>query len=281
MPEVPDNTAVRTALWRALHVQIDPPPHILEDLVGLELAAPPEGWQERGDMHPEGTRRFRTSIVVRARFIEDLVQEQAESGVSQYVILGAGLDTFVQRRPDMASKVTVFEIDQPETQAWKRQRLIDLGYGVPEWLTLVPVDFEKGDSWPDRLAEAGFDKSKPAVVASTGVSMYLTREANATTLRQIAELAPGSTLAMTFMKPIEMAASEDKAGVQGAAAGARASGTPFISFYTPEEMLAAARDAGFKRVQHISGIDLTLRYFANRSDGLQPSPSEEILIAKT
>ena len=111
------------------------------------------------------------------------------------MLLSAGLDTFAQRRPDLASRLVVFEVDQPGTQAWKRQRLIDLGYGVPEWLRLVPVDFEEGASWQDDVAQSGFDPARPAVVASTGVSMYLTREANQATLRDLATLAPGSTVA--------------------------------------------------------------------------------------
>ena len=115
----PDSTAVRVALWRGLHVEIDPPPHVFEDEVGVKLAAPDEGWQSRPDMS-EFTRPFRASIVARARFIEDLVAEQVDQGVGQYVILGAGLDTFAQRRPEVASRVRVFEIDRPGPQAWKR-----------------------------------------------------------------------------------------------------------------------------------------------------------------
>src|SRR5215472_5407459 len=98
-----DSTAVRVALWRAMHVQVDPPPPILEDEIGLRLAAPDENWRRRPDMDPQGTRYFRASIVARARFIEDLVAEQAGRGVGQYVILGAGVDTFAQRRPEVAS----------------------------------------------------------------------------------------------------------------------------------------------------------------------------------
>src|ERR1700751_4512404 len=121
---IPDSTAVRVALWRALHVEVDAPPHVLEDTIGLKLAAPEEGWRQRGDMHPEGTKLFRASIVARARFIEDLVVEQAGRGVGQYVLLGAGLDSFAQRRPEVASGLKVFEVDRPGAQAWKRQRLI-------------------------------------------------------------------------------------------------------------------------------------------------------------
>jgi methyltransferase (TIGR00027 family) len=185
-------------------------------------------------MDPMGTRLFRASIVARARFIEDLVAEQAGLGVRQYVILGAGLDTFAQRKPEIASKLKVFEVDQPGPQAWKRQRLMELGYGVPEWLRLVPVDFEAGDAWWQQLLAAGFDAGRPAVVASMGVSMYLTKDAIAATLREAAMLAPDSTLAMSFLVPIEMAAAEVRPGLQMAERGARASGTPFLSFFTPE-----------------------------------------------
>jgi methyltransferase (TIGR00027 family) len=279
---VPDSTAVRVALWRAIHVQHDPPPHVLEDEIGLRLAAPEEGWRRRPDMDPDGTRLFRASILARARFIEDLVAEKAGRGVGQYVILGAGLDTFAQRRPALASRLTVFEVDRPGPQAWKRRRLTELGFGVPERLRLVPVDFEAGDDWWRGLAAAGFDAGRPAIVASTGVSMYLTRDAIAATLRQVAALAPGSVLAMSFLLPLELADPDVRPGLQVAEKGARASGTPFISFFTPVEMLRLAREAGFRDARHVSAAALAERYFAGRTDGLRPpSNAEELLVAAT
>jgi methyltransferase (TIGR00027 family) len=277
----PESTAVRVALWRAIHVQVDPPPHVLEDEIGLRLVAPDDDWRRRPDMHPAGTSPFRAAIVARARFIEDLVAEQADQGVAQYVILGAGLDTFAQRRPEIASRLRVFEVDQPGPQAWKRQRLIELGFGIPEWLRLVPVDFEAGGSWWEQLTSAGFDHDEPAVVVSTGVTMYLTKEANAATLRQIAGLAPASTLALTFLLPGELLNDADRAGLQAAERGARASGTPFISFYTPDEMLALAGEAGFKDARHVGGQLLAERYFAGRTDDLRPSSGEDLLVATT
>jgi methyltransferase (TIGR00027 family) len=226
------------------------------------------------------TRGFRAAIVARARFIEDLVAEQAGRGVEQYVILGAGLDTFAQRRPELAGHLQVFEVDQPGPQAWKRQRLVALGFDVPSWLHLVPVNFET-DSWWDRLGAAGFDPAQPAVVVSTGVSLYLTKAANAATLRQLAQLAPGSTVAMTFLLPKELLEPEDRAGLEISSRGAAAAGTPFVSFYTPEEIQEAARAAGFPRVAHLSSSALRERYFANRSDGLRPSTGEDVLLATT
>jgi methyltransferase (TIGR00027 family) len=277
----PESTAVRVALWRALHVETDPPPHVLEDEIGLQMVAPGDGWRARPDMDPDGTRGFRASIVARARFIEDLAAERAARGVSQYVLLGAGLDTFAQRRPEIASRMRIFEVDQPGPQAWKRQRLTELGYGVPDWLRLVPVNFEQNGSWWQELAVAGFDPGQPAVVASTGVSMYLSKDATSATLRQLAGLAPGSTLAMTFLLPRDLLGEADRAGLQAADQGARASGTPFVSFYAPQEMLAMAREAGFADVRHVSGASLGERYFAGRSDGLRPSTGEDFLAAAT
>jgi methyltransferase (TIGR00027 family) len=113
------------SLWQAMHVKVDPPPHVLEDEIGLQLVAPDDGWRDRPDMDPRATRGFRAAIVARARFMKDLVTEQAGHGVTQYVILGAGLDTFAQRRPEIASRLRVFEVDQPGPQAWKRRRLIE------------------------------------------------------------------------------------------------------------------------------------------------------------
>ncbi|MBB3257404.1 methyltransferase (TIGR00027 family) [Paraburkholderia bannensis] len=173
MPDVnpagtPDTTAIRTALWRALHVQVDAAPHVLEDELGMQLAAPDAHWRKRPDMDPEGTRGYRASIVGRARLIEDLVAARLANGVAQYVLLGAGLDTFAQRRPEIASRMDVYEVDHPDTQPWKRQRLADLGFREQEWLHFVAVDFEAGDSWRAQLVKAGFDAARPTVVASTG-----------------------------------------------------------------------------------------------------------------
>jgi methyltransferase (TIGR00027 family) len=268
----PDHTAVRVAMWRALHVEVDAPPHVLVDTLGVEIAAPPADWRARPDMDPVGTRSARASIVARARFIEDLVVER---GVGQYVLLGAGLDTFAQRRADLSLKV--FEVDQPGTQAWKRGRLEALALPIPE---LVPVDFET-DSWWDKLVAAGFDPARPAVVASTGVSLYLTKEANLATLRQLSTLAPGSAFAMSYIVPHEMTAPEELKWRLIAEDGARRGGTPMISFYAPDAIVALAKSAGFLDATHVGGDDHAARYFSGRSDGLRPSTSEQILIAST
>ena len=277
----PDTTAMRTALWRAMHVQLDPPPHVFEDEIGLELALPGEGWRDPQDIDPQWTRRIRAAIVARARFVEDLVAEQAGRGIDQYIILGAGLDTFAQRKPEIASRMCVFEVDRPGPQEWKRRRLVDLGYGIPSFLRFVPVDFEAGASWWERLVSAGFEPSRPAIVVSTGVSMYLTKAATTATLRQLARLAPGSTVAMTFMTPVELRDPEDRARFEWAKKTVAASGTPAVSLFEPAELLALAREVGFRDARHVSAADHYERYFSGRTDGLRPSSGEDFLVATT
>lgn len=209
------------------------------------------------------------------------VLEVADAGIAQYVILGAGLDTFVQRRPDVASRLRVFEVDQPGTQAWKKQRLDELGYETPEWLRFVPVDFEGGVSWWDQLLAAGFDESEPAVVASTGVSVYLTREAIDATLRTVAGFALGSTLVVSFMVPSDLVDTDERPALRSAERGARAAGTPWVSFFEPTEILELTRGAGFPQVRHVSAAELAECYFRGRSDHLRPSSAEELIVATT
>lgn len=278
---IPDHTAVRVALWRALHVQIDPLPHIFEDEVGLKLISPDESWKNRPDMHPFGTKGYRASIIGRARFIEDLLAEKINEGTQQYVILGAGLDTFAQRRPDLASKLKVFEIDELETQDWKKKRLVELGYELPDYLKFVPVDFEKGESWLKKLSENGFDKNKSAFLSSTGVAMYLSKEANQKNFQEIASLAPGSTLALTFMLPPELVDAEERGPYEMVMERAAAAGTPFLGLFHPKEIIDMARAAGFKEVRHYSKDDIVRKYFSGRADGLKPASGEEFLIATT
>ena len=277
----PDNTAVRTALWRALHVEIDAAPPVVDDVLGRELANPDPGWRDRPDMHPQRTSGPRAAIVARARFIDDLVAEQIGAGIDQIVLLGAGLDTLAQRHPEHGERAQFFEIDQPGTQAWKRRRLVEIGHAPPDWLHFVPVDFESGEDWWDGLRSGGFDPVRPAVVCSTGVSMYLTKSATAATLRRLATLATGSTVVMTFFVPLDLADEADRPGLEMSARGAAASGTPFVSFYAPDEIVECALDAGFASARHIASGILADRFFADRTDGLRPSTGEDVLIAST
>lgn len=276
----PNNTAVRTALWRALHVQIDAAPHIIEDEIGFQLVSPEEGWKERPDMHAEFTKRLRASVVARARFIEDIILEETKLGITQYVLLGAGLDTFAQRQQAIAAQLQIFEIDQPDTLAWKQQRLKELRLPMPASLHFVPVDFET-TSWWQQLLNAGFDINKPAVFTCTGVTLYLTQAAIRAMLKQICLLAPGSKVAIAFYLPINLLDDQDKFLQEIAEKGAREAATPFVSFFSPAEIVAMGYDAGFSEVRIVSVNDLTAQYFADRTDGLIPASGEVFLVATT
>ena len=278
MKVAPDTSAVRTALWRALHVQLDASPHLIEDEIGLALADPEPDWRQRPDMHPVGTGDYRAAIVARTRFVEDLLVDE---GIGQYVLLGAGLDTFAQRHPELGGRVQVFEVDQPGPQTWKARRLEELGYGVPEHLRLVPADFEADVDWWQALLDAGFHAAAKALVSSSGVSMYITKVATAAILRRLAGMAPGSVLAMTFMLPFELVDEVDRPGLEAAARGAQASGTPWISFYGPEEIVVLAQEAGFPAARYVPTAEFAHRYLAGRTDGLRAAGGEGVLLART
>jgi methyltransferase (TIGR00027 family) len=206
-----------------------------------------------------------------------VVAERAAAGVGQYVILGAGLDTFAQRHREVA--VRVFEVDQPGTQEWKRRRLSEIGHPPGENLRFVAVDFENGEAFPDALRANGFDADRPATVSSTGVSMYLTKEATEATLRQITAMGDESVLAMTFMLPVDLVDVAERPMQEAVEAAAAGSGTPFISHYTPDKISQMCRAAGFSSVQHVSPDYLTARYFAGRTDGLRPPSAEHLIVA--
>lgn len=275
MPKEPDHTAARTALWRALHLQADGFPPIFDDSVGLRLLQPEKGWTERPDM--KYTKRLRASVVARARFTEDVVLEQFSHGLTQYVILGAGLDTFAQRYENIVQQLHVFEIDKPETFEWKTRRLVESGYKLPENLHFVAVDFEN-NSWWNALLAAGFDKSKPAVFSCSGLTLYLTDEANTDLLKQLSNLATGSVLIISFYLPMKMLADEDQAMQAMAEKGAAASGTPMLSFYTESELLQLSAATGFKNAKLINTEEIEDRYFQNREDGLRPATGELFLM---
>jgi len=268
---------VRVAMWRAPHLLLDDPPHVLVDDVGRQLADPGDDWRDRPDMGPASARN-RASMVGRARLAEDVVAAAAADGVRQYVILGAGLDTFAQREAARWPDLRVFEIDQPAVQTWKRGRLEALGLPRDQ-LVLVPMDFETGDDWPAALATAGFDAAAPAVVAVLGVTMYLTRPATIGLLHRMAALAPESRVVLTVAPPAEDVEPEERPVLAMVERGAAASGHPWRSHFSLSEMATLAADAGLRAIQPVDADELGRRYFAGRTDGLRPSSIEVILTA--
>lgn len=276
----PEHTAVRVALWRALHTRLDQKPLVLNDDLGEKIVAE-VNWESRPDMNPDFSKPMRASIVGRARFIEDLVEENHHHGVTQYVILGAGLDTFALRRKDLVKNLKIFEVDQPGPQAWKQARLKELGFETLSHLHFVPVDFEANESWWEKLVSSGFDPMKKSIFVSTGVSMYLTREANQATLKQLSRLPSGSVFAMTFMLALDLLQGQERATMEFVMKKAQDAGTPFISLFSPEEILNLAKESGFKEVHTMNGEELYQKYFASRTDGLRAGHAEAFLVAKT
>ena len=268
---------MRTALWRALHVLTNGKPYVIDDKIGYDLIKPGEDWQERPDM--KYTKRLRASIVARARFVEDVAKEEIANGVKQYVLLGAGLDSFAQRNTEISSQVEIYEIDQPDTLAWKEEKLIENGYKISDNLHFVPVDFETL-SWWTELLNKGFDIDKKTVVSCTGVTLYLTKEAITDTLKKMTSLASGSTIAIAFYLPLEQLDEEDKPMQEIAIKGAAASGTPFVSFFNVEEIVQLADEIGLKEIQTVSTKDMTEKYFKDRIDELLPASGEFFLVAK-
>lgn len=173
----------------------------------------------------------------------------------------------------------MFEVDAPATQAWKRERLNELGLLQRARLSLVPVDFEAGESWLDNTVSAGLDPALPTAVSMLGVTMYLTREAVSTTLRAAASLAAGSVMVFSYARPIEMAPAAIRPILEGAAKGSTASGHPWLSLLAPDDAANLAREAGFGNVQVVTSHDLHDRYFADRGDGLSPIGGEDLVIA--
>ncbi|HEY2192645.1 MAG TPA: class I SAM-dependent methyltransferase, partial [Actinomycetospora sp.] len=145
----------------------------------------------------------------------------------------------------------------------------------------VPTDFESDRSWWDGLLAAGLDAGRPTVVSSTGVSMYLTREANTATLAALARLGPGSTVAMTFQPPSELLSAQERSFRDLSAAGAAAAGTPFRSFFAPDDVVALARAVGFREARVLGAAEVNARYFDGRPDGLRVTSAEEFLLAAT
>lgn len=263
----PSRTAVLTAIARALY-RDELPPIILDDYLAAGLAGE-DGPGLRDRLEAELPRpyvlAFSRWVCVRARVTEDLVEQAAAQGVDQYVILGAGLDSFAYRRPDLMQRVRVFEVDHRASQAWKRRRLSELGVEVPTNLVFVPVDFER-QALRDDLEAAGFDFGREAVCSWIGVTMYLTLDAIEATLATIAQCCPGTRLVMTYNQP-RSALQDFDADVTAAFSGiATDLGEPFVSLFVRDEIEDLLRRHGFDEIVHVGPQQALDTYFNGRHD---------------
>ena len=266
-PDGPGHTVTLAAVGRALHLSTQHE-RLIEDHLALDLAGPAGAAlmaQLTAQTPPAALEGLGLAFALRARFVEDLVAEATDAGVSQYVILGAGLDTFAYRRSDLTGRLRVYEVDRPGAQAWKRARLAELGVAVPAGLVFVPVDFEAGDVGSD-LSRGGFDLTATAVVSWIAVSQYLGRSAIDRTLRWAAQLPAGSRLVLTYVVPPDQLSELAQAGLAWTRSQAEARGEPFLSLFRPDEISAAMRDAGFASVEQVGDGALRHRYLQGWPD---------------
>jgi methyltransferase (TIGR00027 family) len=264
----PSKTALRVAMRRAAHQLMDQPP-VLNDpiavrLVGSEFARDMERAQHKV------ARDFRAFMAVRSRFVEDQLAAAVAEGVTQYVVLGAGLDTFAWRNP--FPQLRIFEVDFPATQEWKRGMLEEAGLAQPAGLTFVPLDFEH-KTLAAGLLEAGCDGTKPAFFGWLGVVPYLTREAFRATLGDIARMPAGSGVGFDYGLSPAVLGPRHRLALQALADRVASAGEPFKLLFTPDEVEQELRQAGFARILQTDSKQLNALYFMERADGLKlPEP---------
>lgn len=262
-------TALTAAAARAAHLAVDAPPRIFADTLAATLLGPHADellayHHARGD-HPI-LAGARAQTVIRARIAEATL---AASGADQYVLLGAGLDTYAYRSR-RAVGVHVFEVDHPASQRWKRARVAEAGLTPRGELTHVAIDLEAEPALP-ALVAAGLDPTRPAVVSWLGVTMYLTRAAIEATLAALGTLAPGSRLVFDYMLPEGMRDELGDLYVAGVAPVAAQRGEPWLTYLSPEEAGKLLRTAGFARVRHADQRSALPARLWRRTDALQPA----------
>lgn len=212
------------------------------------------------------------AIFVRARFCEDLVQEAIESGIDQYVILGAGYDSFGMRRTDLNTRVTVFEVDQLATQTVKLQRMEHRGISNPTNVRYVAVDFNKDDMF-ERLIESGYDKSKPTVFSWFGVTYYLPTSTLKQMLNQISTTcAPGSSILFDFQYQFSVTPKEWRHAQIKMCEFVEKKGEPMMTRFGTGAIEEFVQECGFTTVDTLTSSEVNQRFLSHRSDNLTFPP---------
>ena len=280
----PSFTAVISAMMRAAHLALDGEPKIFADPLALALS----GAGTEADLKArlenlraataasvgsrlaeEAYRYLRTVMTLRSRFTEEELDEAMRRGITQYVILGAGLDSFVYRRREPVNMLRVFEIDLPATQSWKRSRLRAVNIPEPENLTFVPLDFEQ-HTLASALRAGGLRMQDRAFVSWLGTTQYLTAEAIFNTLREVASLAVGSEIVFQYQIAEELLDEDDRKLLDVLRAGASANGEPWLSLFDPRRLAGQVKALGFVDVIDFGPEQALERYFTGRTDGLRP-----------
>jgi methyltransferase (TIGR00027 family) len=276
----PSRTAERVAIRRAAHQLLDSPRvhddplalHILGDAQAAAIRLDPRRFED-GRVAPV----LRAFLAVRSRLAEDTLAQAVAAGVRQYVVLGAGLDTFAYRNPYPALRV--FEVDHPATQAWKRQRLAEAYIAVPEGVTFAAVDFAS-ESLPSALRAAGLRRDEPSFFSWLGVTPYLEPANVLATLAAIALFAAnGGGVVFDYNVPTASLAPLPRAAFEALAARVAAAGEPFRGYFEPQALVAAMHAMGFHGVRDLGPDELNATFFSNRADGLRVGSAGHIVTA--
>ncbi|WP_330182577.1 SAM-dependent methyltransferase [Nocardia sp. NBC_01503] len=263
----PSRTAMMAAGGRAAHLIVDSAPYLFQDTVAADLLGAQAGevigyHRQFGDhVVLSGTR---AQVNARSSYTEARVR----TGFGQYVILGAGLDTFAYRSP-LARQIAVFEVDHPATQQWKRGLLETAGIDATA-TRFVGVDFER-DDLAAKLAAQGFDSATPALVSWLGVSMYLTEAAISAVLTVLGTFAPGTELVLEYALPPELRDESGTAYAEFALPAAADQGEPWLSFFTPDALTDLLDKHGFTVAEHISQRETVSPDLWQRADNLRPA----------
>ena len=259
-------TARRVAIRRAAHQLLDHP-RVLDDPLALRIigAEAAEELRSNPKEHHAFSRAFRAFMAARSRYAEDELACAVAHGVRQYVVLGAGLDTFAYRNPHAGLRV--FEVDHPATQAWKREQLQAAGIAIPAALTFVPIDFER-QTLAEGLGQSGFDLSAAAFFSWLGVTPYLTRDACMTTLSFVAKMPAGSGVVFDFAVDPALLNPGQRQALDALSERVARYGEPFQLFFDPGKLQDELKGMGFQRTEFLQGKELNARYFKDRDDGL-------------
>lgn len=266
----PSATAYRVAMRRAAHQILDSP-HVLDDPIALPIL----GREARARVEAEckepdnlASRYLRAFMVARSRYAEDELSRAISCGATQYVILGAGLDTFAYRNPYQDSALRVFEVDHPATQRWKLDRLAAAQIAIPPSLTFAPVDSER-QSLADGLAQANFSWDSITFFSWLGVTPYLTSEAMNATLAFVASLPQGSGIVFDYAVPRDSLNWLGRIAFDRIASRVAAAGEPFRLFLDPMKLPVQLKQIGFRSTEDLSTDEINARYFYNRADKLR------------
>jgi methyltransferase (TIGR00027 family) len=271
MGKGPSTTAQGVAMYRATHQIIDEP-KVFDDpiavrVIGTESALALKADPQKYNVLP-GACFLRAFITARSRYTEDELGAAVKQGLRQYVILGAGLDTFAYRNPYQPDQLCVFEVDHPATQEWKRVRLEEAGIVIPGSVTFVPVDFETR-ALADGLGTANFDPNEPAFFSWLGVVQYLTKDAVLSTLRFIAGLKKGTCVVFDYIISPTLLSSQQRSVFEAIVNRAVTVGAPWKTFFEPSSLAAELLAMGFSQVKDMSPEEINIVFFTGRKDNLR------------